>query len=381
MLLYLRQEGRGIGFLNKIRAYGLQDLGLDTVEANIALGFRDDERDYSVAAHMVHSLKVKSVRLMTNNPKKIGGLQSLGVKVTGRIPLIMPTNKYNEFYLKTKKEKSGHLLEQIDRPVLGGNDHRAGGSRPGLTRPPGARPRQVGPKGPPRTRGPLPQAFSAAAWRIWNTVTGVMTARNVTQPAARESGMEAWKQCCATHMIADHRSRRYNQDRDLPADSPETVPRLVGGDGSHHGEHGHETTEHMLEHDDDGDDARDGRHFHRHRQRAAVGGLRTVRKQEEQQHPDGQREDEDDPEYQRAAGHEAVENGSHRDIGAHGEGDGHNDRDLQPVVKPPHQVGEQEQDQHSQDMTRPDLLRQGEVGDRERKGSPTRNAFHRGSVI
>ena len=69
---------------------------------------------------MVHSLKVKSVRLMTNNPKKIGGLQDLGVTVTGRIPLIMPTNRYNEFYLKTKQEKSGHLLEQIDRPVLEG---------------------------------------------------------------------------------------------------------------------------------------------------------------------------------------------------------------------------------------------------------------------
>jgi GTP cyclohydrolase II len=120
ILLYLRQEGRGIGFLNKIRAYGLQDHGLDTVEANLALGFRDDERDYSVAAHMLHSLKVKSVRLMTNNPKKIGGLVSLGVKVSDRIPLIMPPNQYNRFYLETKKEKSGHLLEQIDRPVLEG---------------------------------------------------------------------------------------------------------------------------------------------------------------------------------------------------------------------------------------------------------------------
>ena len=125
ILLYLRQEGRGIGLLNKIRAYGLQDHGMDTVEANLALGFRDDERDYSVAAHMLHSLKVKSVRLMTNNPKKIGGLESLGVKVTGRIPLIMPPNKYNRFYLETKMEKSGHLLdslgmerlpEQIDGP-------------------------------------------------------------------------------------------------------------------------------------------------------------------------------------------------------------------------------------------------------------------------
>src|SRR5271157_1472399 len=120
LLLYLRQEGRGIGFLNKIRAYGLQDLGLDTVEANLALGFRDDERDYSVAAHMLRSLKVRSVRLMTNNPRKIGGLVSLGVTVSGRIPLIIPPNQYNRFYLETKKEKSGHLLEQIDRPVLEG---------------------------------------------------------------------------------------------------------------------------------------------------------------------------------------------------------------------------------------------------------------------
>ena len=141
ILLYLRQEGRGIGFLNKIRAYGLQDHGLDTVEANLALGFRDDERDYSVAAHMLHSLKVKSVRLMTNNPKKIGGLESLGVKVTGRIPLIMQPNKYNRFYLETKMEKSGHLLDTsgwsgcgADRPPRPGGDvPRAGGSHPGLT--------------------------------------------------------------------------------------------------------------------------------------------------------------------------------------------------------------------------------------------------------
>jgi len=129
ILLYLRQEGRGIGFLNKIRAYGLQDHGMDTVEANLALGFRDDERDYSVAAHMLLSLKVVSIRLMTNNPKKIGGLEAVGVKVAGRIPLIMTPNPYNRFYLETKRKKSGHLLdsrgmerlvEQIDRPVLEG---------------------------------------------------------------------------------------------------------------------------------------------------------------------------------------------------------------------------------------------------------------------
>ena len=93
ILLYLRQEGRGIGLTNKIRAYALQDHGLDTVEANIALGFRDDERDYSVAAHMLDSLGVQSVRLMTNNPRKIDGLRELGVDVVDRIPLVMQPNR------------------------------------------------------------------------------------------------------------------------------------------------------------------------------------------------------------------------------------------------------------------------------------------------
>jgi len=111
ILLYLRQEGRGIGFINKIRAYGLQDHGFDTVEANLALGFRDDEREYSVAAHMLESLKVKSICLMTNNPKKINELTALGVKITDRIPLIIPPNQYNEFYLRTKARKSGHMME------------------------------------------------------------------------------------------------------------------------------------------------------------------------------------------------------------------------------------------------------------------------------
>lgn len=129
ILLYLRQEGRGIGFINKIRAYGLQDYGYDTVEANLALGFRDDERDYSIAAHMLASLKVKSIRLMTNNPKKINELAAYGVKINERIPLIIPPNPYNEFYLKTKATKSGHLinfggdirfLEQIDHPIVEG---------------------------------------------------------------------------------------------------------------------------------------------------------------------------------------------------------------------------------------------------------------------
>lgn len=118
VLLYLRQEGRGIGFINKIRAYSLQDDGKDTVEANLALGFRDDERDYSVAAHMIHSLRIKSIRLLTNNPKKIAGLEELGIKVSGRIPIVMTPNPHNAFYLQTKASKSGHMLftntHQID---------------------------------------------------------------------------------------------------------------------------------------------------------------------------------------------------------------------------------------------------------------------------
>jgi GTP cyclohydrolase II len=129
MVLYLRQEGRGIGLINKIRAYSLQDQGLDTVEANHALGFRDDERDYAVAAHMLMSLKIESVRLITNNPKKIQQLVDYGIKVSNRIPHIMEPNEYNRFYLETKAAKSGHLIdfhgkehlpEQSDRPFIKG---------------------------------------------------------------------------------------------------------------------------------------------------------------------------------------------------------------------------------------------------------------------
>src|SRR5512134_308534 len=129
MVLYLRQEGRGIGLINKIRAYSLQDEGLDTVEANLALGFRDDERDYAVAAHMLMSLKIESIQLMTNNPKKIDQLTQYGIQVNGRIPHIMPPNEHNRFYLETKAVKSGHmidfrgrehLLEQSDQPIVEG---------------------------------------------------------------------------------------------------------------------------------------------------------------------------------------------------------------------------------------------------------------------
>lgn len=115
LLLYLRQEGRGIGLVNKIRAYALQDRGLDTVEANLALGFRDDERDYAIAAHMIHSLTVESVRLMTNNPEKITQLTRHGVRVSGRIPHVIPPTDHNRRYLETKASRSGHWIEVPDR--------------------------------------------------------------------------------------------------------------------------------------------------------------------------------------------------------------------------------------------------------------------------
>jgi len=111
LLLYLRQEGRGIGLTNKIRAYALQDRGLDTVEANLALGFRDDERDYAVAAHMLASLNVGSIRLLTNNPEKVRQLSELGVVVSSRVPLVIPPNDHNRFYLATKAARSGHFID------------------------------------------------------------------------------------------------------------------------------------------------------------------------------------------------------------------------------------------------------------------------------
>jgi len=118
LLLYLRQEGRGIGLINKIRAYALQDRGLDTVEANLALGFRDDERDYAIAAHMIHSLGVRSIRLMTNNPRKIDDLRRHGVEVGGRIPHVIPPNEHNRFYLETKANRSGHWIDPAGKPHL-----------------------------------------------------------------------------------------------------------------------------------------------------------------------------------------------------------------------------------------------------------------------
>lgn len=114
VLLYMRQEGRGIGLTNKIRAYALQDRGHDTVEANHLLGFGDDERDYRVAADMLQALGVRSIQLMTNNPRKIDGLREAGVSVAGRIPLVMPANRFNATYLMTKQKRSGHWLGIVE---------------------------------------------------------------------------------------------------------------------------------------------------------------------------------------------------------------------------------------------------------------------------
>jgi GTP cyclohydrolase II len=110
VLLYLRQEGRGIGLSNKVRAYSLQDRGLDTVDANRRLGFADDERDYGHAAAMLRALGIDRVRLLTNNPDKVAGLEGAGIEVSERVAHQMPANPHNADYLATKRKKSGHLL-------------------------------------------------------------------------------------------------------------------------------------------------------------------------------------------------------------------------------------------------------------------------------
>jgi 3,4-dihydroxy 2-butanone 4-phosphate synthase/GTP cyclohydrolase II len=111
VIIYLNQEGRGIGLFNKIRAYKLQEQGKDTVEANLDLGFSADERDYGIGANILVELGLGKLRLITNNPVKRAGLEGYGLTIVENVPLVIEPNKYNAFYLKTKQERMGHFLD------------------------------------------------------------------------------------------------------------------------------------------------------------------------------------------------------------------------------------------------------------------------------
>ena len=112
VVLYMRQEGRGIGLVNKLKAYKLQEEGYDTVEANLKLGFQMDSRDYGVGAQILHDLGIRKINLMSNNPKKRIGLIGYGLEIVSSVPIEITPNKHNEAYLKTKRDKMGHLILQ-----------------------------------------------------------------------------------------------------------------------------------------------------------------------------------------------------------------------------------------------------------------------------
>jgi 3,4-dihydroxy 2-butanone 4-phosphate synthase/GTP cyclohydrolase II len=121
-IIYLNQEGRGIGLINKIRTYKLQEQGRDTVEANIELGFREDERDYGIGANIMRGIGLGKVRLISNNPVKRAGLEGYGISIVETIPLVIPSNPYNSFYLETKATKMGHSMSCYKTPIKGEND-------------------------------------------------------------------------------------------------------------------------------------------------------------------------------------------------------------------------------------------------------------------
>ncbi len=114
VILYMNQEGRGIGLTNKLKAYKLQEEGYDTLEANIKLGFKDDERDYGIGAQILRELGVRQMKLMSNNPKKRTGLIGYGLEIVENVPLEIKSNKHNALYLKTKRDKMGHSLKLDD---------------------------------------------------------------------------------------------------------------------------------------------------------------------------------------------------------------------------------------------------------------------------
>lgn len=110
LVVYMNQEGRGIGLVNKLRAYHLQEEGMDTVDANLALGFKADERDYGIGAQILRDMNATNLRLMSNNPKKRSGLEGYGIRISENVPLVIKPNKYSEKYLDTKRERMGHTL-------------------------------------------------------------------------------------------------------------------------------------------------------------------------------------------------------------------------------------------------------------------------------
>ena len=118
VVLYMRQEGRGIGLVNKLRAYELQDNGMDTLEANLALGFKGDEREYFIGAQILRDLGVRTMRLLTNNPDKVYQLEDFGLEITERVPIQVEATKYDLRYLLTKKDRMGHILNYDEKETV-----------------------------------------------------------------------------------------------------------------------------------------------------------------------------------------------------------------------------------------------------------------------